>query len=140
MDSSRRQTLLSTIAIIGVVVALGALAVAIIALKKGQTDTTRIHALQAQVRQVDAAETQTRLTEATSQLASLQERFGKVSSAVAGFVNCVPELQTEIGGLSINWHITPLDASEDSFSIANGRQISRNCEDVLYGSKEEPGK
>jgi hypothetical protein len=140
MDSSRSQTLLSTISILGVVVALAALAVAIIALQKDQTDTTRIHVLQTQVRQVDAAETQTHLTEATSQLASLQERFGKVSSAVAGFVNCVPELQTEIGALGINWHISPLDGSEDSFSIADSRQISRDCEGVLYGSKEEPGK
>ena len=133
MTKDRKQIILGVVTGLAVLVAVGALAVALIALHKDQT-------LQVQVKKVDAAETQSQLSETTSRLGSLQERFEKVSKNVAGFVNCIPELQTEIGGLSINWHITPLNASEDSFNIVSGRQISRDCEDVIFGAREEPGK
>jgi hypothetical protein len=133
MTKDRKQIILGVVTGLAVLVAVGALAVALIALHKDQT-------LQVQVKKVDAAETQSQLSETTSRLGSLQERFEKVSKNVAGFVNCIPELQTEIGGLSINWKISPINASEDSFSIADGRQISRDCEDVIFGAREEPGK
>jgi hypothetical protein len=133
MTRDRKQIILGVVTGLAVLVACGALAVALVALHRDQT-------LQVQVKKVDAAETQSQLSETTSRLGSLQERFEKVSKNVAGFVNCIPELQTEIGGLSINWKISPVDASEDSFSIADGRQISRNCEDVIFGAREEPGK
>lgn len=133
MTRDRKQIVLGIVTGLAVLVAVGALAVALVALHKDQT-------LQVQVKKVDAAETQSQLSETTSRLGSLQERFEKVSKNVAGFVNCIPELQTEIGGLSISWHITPLDASEDSFNIVSGRQISRDCEDVIFGAREEPGK
>lgn len=132
-----RPAILSTIAIVGIVVALGALAVAIVALRKDQTETARIRTLQTQVRTVDQSETQNRVSAADQQIASLQEKVGKIAGYVAAFVNCIPELQTEIGGLSINWHIVPLNASEDSFSVVNGQRISKNCESTLYGGSGE---
>lgn len=133
MTKDRKQLALAIVSGLAVLVAVGALAVALVALHKDQT-------LQVQVKKVDAAETQAQLAETTSRLGSLQERFEKVSKYVAAFVNCIPELQTEIGGLRISWNISPLNASEDSFNIVNGRQISRNCEDVIFGAREEPGK
>jgi hypothetical protein len=133
MTKDRKQILLGLVSGLAVLVAMGALAVGIVALQKTQT-------LQVQVKKVDAAETQSQLAETSSRLGSLYERFEKVSKYVAGFVNCIPELQTEISGLNISWKIIPLNASEDSFSIVNGRQISRACENVIFGAKEEPGR
>jgi hypothetical protein len=115
---------------IGAAVAVAALAIAILALSKDQTDAMRIRALQAQVRLADENETQNRVSAADQQLSGLQER-------VAAFVNCIPELQAEIGGLSINWHVVPLDASEDSFNVVDGQQISKDCESTLYGGSGE---
>jgi hypothetical protein len=134
MDSSRRQTILSTIAIVGIVVALAALAVAIIALNKGQADATRLHTLQAQVRTIVAnegtSELQSKLSFADSQLTTLQDK-------VAGLVTCVPELQAEVAGLSISWKIYGLySEKEDYFNIVSTSQLSNNCDKPLLGSSE----
>src|ERR1700728_64813 len=119
-----RPAVLSTLAIVGIVVALAALGIAIVALNKDQTDAARIRTLQAQVRLTDESETQ---------ITGLQEKVSKIGGYVAAFVNCIAELQTEIGGLSISWHVAPLDASEDSFNVVDSRQISKDCESTLYG-------
>lgn len=131
MTKDRKQLVLGIISGLAVLLAVGAVMIAILALNRNQALETDVH-------KTDTAETQTRLAETTARLGSLQERFEKVSKYVAGFVNCIPELQTEIGGLSISWKVSPVNASEDSFNIVSGRQISRNCEDIIFGP--EPGK
>ena len=49
------------------------------------------------------------------------------------YANCIPELQTELSGLSINWINTP-DVGSSSFTIDHSSQISHDCSKLLYGT------
>jgi hypothetical protein len=132
-----RPRILLAVAILGAAVALAALAVAIVALSKDHADAARISTLQAHVRLVDESETQNRISAADQQISSLGEEVNMMGGYVAAFVNCIPELQTEIGGVSISWHVVPPNASEGRFNVVDGRQISKNCESTLYGGTGE---
>jgi hypothetical protein len=98
------------------------------------------------------AATNLRLTHVDSQVSSLganlttvQADVGNIqSSSTAGQVaglkhtisqmqQCVPEIQTEIGGLGIDWNISGDDSSNDSFTISNPTIITGTCSKVLYG-------
>jgi hypothetical protein len=134
MTKDRKQILLGATLTTAVAIALGALAVAIIALNKDQADATRLHTIQAQVRTIVAnegsSELQSKLSFADSQLTNLQ-------SKIAGLVTCVPELQAEVAGLSISWKVYgPYSEKEDYFNIVSTSQLSNNCDKPLLGSGE----
>jgi len=132
---SPRATLLSGAATLGVLLAAGALVLAILAFNKDAGYDARIKTLQAQVKTLGESETQSRVNEANLNYTGLQEKMSKMARYVSALVECVPELQSEIGGLGINYHVSALP-SEDSFSISNSRQPSRSCETTLYGTGE----
>jgi hypothetical protein len=70
---------------------------------------------------------------ATLQSSATSGQVLKLQKTVSSLTNCVPQLQTEIGGLGINWSINGLNTSNDSFSITNPTIISSDCSRTLYG-------
>jgi hypothetical protein len=92
------------------------------------------------------AHTNSSLQTAEASLTTVQADVGNIqSSSTAGQIaglkrtvsqmqTCVPEIQTEIGGLSVDWNISGTDANQDSFDIANPTIISTDCSKTLYGS------
>lgn len=84
--------------------------------------------------QVQALHTALRSTAASSTISGLNSSMKKVTQTIAQYRNCLPELQTEIDGLSIGYSINNNDPSKDSFSVTNGAQISNDCNAVLYGT------
>jgi uncharacterized protein HemX len=139
--ATSRQAILSVVAIaactVALGVALGALALAFVALNKGQTDAKRIHALQVQLRaaaptlssaSAGVSAEQAKLAAADSQISSLEGKLSRLSGAVSSLTNCIPEMQAEIGGLEIKGE------TYSAAYISNGTHTSLTCSSVLYGS------
>lgn len=57
---------------------------------------------------------------------SVTARVAKLDSQLSKLRQCVPELQTEVNGLTI-------DTTGGTASISNSQQISSFCQGVLYG-------
>ena len=68
------------------------------------------------------------------QLTSLSRTVHGMQGQDARYTNCIPELQTELSGLTINWTINAVDVSQSSFFINNASQVSHDCSKLLYGS------
>lgn len=62
-----------------------------------------------------------------------QAAITSINKKLAQFTNCIPQLQSQINGLSVNWGIYP-DGSRDYFNIANNNIVSNDCSDTLYGT------
>jgi hypothetical protein len=69
-------------------------------------------------------------------LAGVQSQLTKDQLQLASFANCIPELQTELSGLGINYSIYNPNASSDYITISNPNQISRDCSAVLFGGTD----
>jgi hypothetical protein len=67
------------------------------------------------------------------QVTGLKSTVAGLRATVSKLSNCIPQVQTEIGGLSITWSINGNNASSDSFNIDNPTIISNDCSRVLYG-------
>jgi hypothetical protein len=67
------------------------------------------------------------------QLAGQGKTLSKLQAQDHTYANCIPELQTELNGLSINWSINTLNVGNSSFFINNSSQISHDCSKLLYG-------
>lgn len=67
------------------------------------------------------------------QLASEGSTLSKLQNESALYSNCIPEIQTELNGLSINWSINASDVGASTFNISNNSQTSRDCSKLLYG-------
>jgi len=80
------------------------------------------------------AAAQANIAAAQSQLTGLSRTVHGIQSQDARYTNCIPELQTELNGLTINWTIDAADVSQSSFFINNSSQVSHDCGKLLYGS------
>jgi hypothetical protein len=101
----------------------------------------KVGSLAAQVKTLKAqlASNASKLATAQSDVQSLQNSTtaGQVTALkrkVQQVESCIPELQTELGGLGINWSINGFNANKDSFTITNPTIISTDCSSVLYGA------
>jgi hypothetical protein len=101
-------------------------------------DEARVHQVAAEMTTIPGRAT---MAAAQANIAALQSQVtgqGKTISHIQGqnstYANCIPELQTELNGLSISWSLNPVNASSDYFNIANSSQISHDCTKLLYGS------
>ena len=119
---------------LGLLVAVAAVAVALIALQRSSTLKTELRHAQRQVR---ALSDNSEVAETSARVAYLSEEWEKVGPKLGALITCVPELQTEVDGLGIEWEI-PGTFSEKKpyFAISNDQQISSNCDNALYGTKE----
>lgn len=72
-------------------------------------------------------------TLATLQASTTAGEVSGIRRTLGALKTCLPQIQTEIGGLGINWSVQ-VDASQDSFSITNPTIISTDCNQLLYGT------
>lgn len=68
-----------------------------------------------------------------SELASQGQALTKIRNQDATYRNCIPEIQTELDGLSINWNLNVSNPGQSNFAVTNNSQISRDCNRLLYG-------
>jgi hypothetical protein len=62
-----------------------------------------------------------------SQLADIPPQMQGLQGELAGWAACLPQLQREITGLVITWHMGPFKASPDYATLADKAQISSAC-------------
>jgi uncharacterized protein YlxW (UPF0749 family) len=100
-----------------------------------------ISSLSAEVSQQRATITQEQSTIATlknsttaGKVASLSGQFNHLRGTVSRMGVCIPQVQTELNGLGIQYSINPTNGSQDSFSITNPTIISTDCTKTLYGT------
>jgi hypothetical protein len=121
---------------------IAAIAFGIVALQKGSQNLDRIHRLEAQVRLLSAhtggaqATVSSRLAAAEGKLTALERKAtangakqSKAEATMASLVSCVPELQSQIGGLEIKGETYAASYIRDSTNI------SQQCTSILYGSR-----
>jgi hypothetical protein len=80
------------------------------------------------------ATAQANIAAAQTQLTGLSRAVHGIQGQDARYTNCIPELQTELNGLTINWTIDALSVSQSSFYINNSSQVSHDCSKLLYGT------
>ena len=137
MQNQRSPAVLTAAAVLFAVIAVAAVGLAIVALNKDSQNKTSIHTLQAQVRALTAhtggvtASVTSRVTALEGKTKALEGRasgFSKADATLSSLTNCVPELQSEIGGLEIAGETYSVSR------ISNRTNISKTCEAVLYGT------
>lgn len=126
---------------LGVIALLLAVAFGIVGLGKGSQNLTRIHRLEAQVRLLSAhtggaqATVVGRVGSLEGKLSALEKattvgtaKLAKAEGTLGKLMSCVPELQTQIGGLEIK--------GEDYAAsyIRDSTNISHECSPILYGT------
>ncbi len=126
--------------IIATIVILAVGVVAVVGLTKASSDRTTIRQLEAEVHSLQA-KTGAQGSSVTQELQTLKTEFASSKSAqaladgrVAKLISCVPELQSEIGGLKIEGTVYETNVSRDSFYVSNPTNISHECQAILYGS------
>lgn len=62
-----------------------------------------------------------------SQLADVSIQMQGLQGELARSAACVPELQSEIKGLVISWHMGPFKASPDTVTLADKAHLSSAC-------------
>jgi outer membrane murein-binding lipoprotein Lpp len=138
---TQRTTALTIIAAVAVIVALAGVGIAVVSLNKGSQDKTSVHRLEAKVRVLTAhtggatASVTSRVGELEAKVKALEGRtasFAKTIATVGSLSNCVPELQSEIGGLSLKEDTT--EGYITNAYINNPTNISKNCQNILYGT------
>jgi hypothetical protein len=80
------------------------------------------------------AAAQADIAAARAQLTGLSRAVHGIQGQDARYTNCIPELQTELSGLTINWTINAVDVNQSSFFINNSSQVSHDCSKLLYGT------
>jgi hypothetical protein len=137
MQTQRSPVILTAVAVLFAAIALAAVGLAIVALNKDSQDKTSIHTLQAQVRALTAhtggvtASVTSRVGELESKVKTLEGRavgFSKADGTLNSLTNCIPELQSEIGGLEIAGETYSVSR------ISNRTNISKTCTATLYGT------
>lgn len=88
--------------------------------------------LQQQAAKLQAQQTQLNSTANAESIKGVKQQLTQVNNTLAQYRNCVPELQTELDGLTINYNINWSNPGQDYFNINNGSQISNDCSRVLY--------
>lgn len=119
---------------------IAAIAVAIIALQNSSHDLHRIQRLEAQVRVLAAASggatasvgsrvksVEGKLTALEAQTTANAGKQSKAEGTLHQLTSCVPELQSELGGLE-------LARGGETVYIKNATNISRECTNTLYGT------
>ncbi len=101
-------------------------------------DETRVHQVATEMTTIPGRATmaaaQTNIAALQSQVTGQGKTISHIQDQNSTYANCIPELQTELNGLSISWSLNPVNASSDYFNIANSSQISHDCTKLLYGS------
>jgi uncharacterized protein HemX len=123
------------------VIAVGTAAVGIIDAQKAKSEVTALRAqvtgsLRAQAvlgTKLAALSSQVAVVPGQAALARVQSQLTKDEGQIATFTNCIPELQTELSGLSISWSYDPSGNTTDYWNLTNNSQISHDCSAVLYG-------
>lgn len=130
---SRRQWAVAASTSTAIVVALGALGTAVVALNR---DSDLEHKLQSVRGQVRVLSNNTEIVETTHRVNAAYLKLEQVGPKLGALLACVPEIQGEINGLSISWELPgSLSERQPRFEISNTKQISANCEPTLYGTK-----
>jgi hypothetical protein len=119
---------------------IAAVAFGIVALQKGSQNLTHIHRLEAQVHSLIArtggaqAPVAGRVTNVEAKLTALEhgtaasaKKQAKSEGILTKLASCVPELQSQIGGLEIAGETYGVSY------IKSATNISRECTPVLYG-------
>jgi uncharacterized protein HemX len=83
--------------------------------------------------QATMATVQRQLASDGSQLVSDGRTLGRIQGQVSTFNNCIPEIQTQLSGLSISWSINAANVGSSSFGVVNNSQVSHDCTKLLYG-------
>lgn len=119
------------------VIAVAAVVLGVVALHDHSTDGVTIHHLEAEVRELtnrtggaDATVT-SRVSNLESKVGALEAKavvYSHADATVSSFVNCVPELQNELGGLEIKGE------TYAASYITNRTNISKACQALLYGT------
>jgi hypothetical protein len=122
------------------VLILAVAAVAIVGLSKSSSNKTTIKRLEAEVHALQA-KTGAQGHSVATELQTLKSEFASSHSAqalsdarVAKLVSCVPELQSELGGLKVEGTVYETNVSRDSFYISNPTNVSHECQSILYGT------
>ncbi len=132
------MTKLASVSAVLAALAVGALVVAVIGLSKDSHDKASIHALEAQVRTLTAhtggatASVTSRVGELEGKVKALEAKavvYSRTDATVASLDNCIPELQSEFGGLEIKGE------TYASSYITNRTNISKSCQALLYGTE-----
>jgi chromosome segregation ATPase len=118
-----------------------AVAFGIIALEKGSQNLSRIHRLEGQVLRLSAhtggaqatvtsrlAAVEGKLTTLEGSAATSTAKLTKAEGTLGKLVSCVPELQTQIGGLEIKGETYSASYIRDSTNV------SHECSPILYGT------
>lgn len=113
---------------------VAALAIALIALGRAETLAKELRHAD---RQLHAMSDNTEVAETAREVHTITGKLDEIGPKIGGLFVCVPELQSEVDGLSISWEL-PGSYSERKpyFAITNNQQISSNCDNALYGTKE----
>jgi hypothetical protein len=144
MEASNEATLNSKpgaiILVVASIVILAVGVVAVIGLTKAGSDRTTIRQLEAEVHSLQA-KTGAQGNSVAQELQALKAEFASSKSAqsladgrVAKLVSCLPELQSEIGGLKVEGTVYETNVSRDSFYISNPTNVSHECQSMLYGN------
>jgi hypothetical protein len=88
--------------------------------------------VQQQSEDIKAAQVQLDSTANTESLKGVNDQLTSLASTMAGYKNCLPELQTELDSLSIDYNINYNDGSNTYFNIDNRSQVSHDCSRLLY--------
>jgi hypothetical protein len=128
------------VVVIATVLILAVAAVAIVGLSKSSSNKTTIKRLEAEVHALQA-KTGAQGHNVATELQTLKGEFASSHSAqalsdarVARLVSCVPELQSELGGLKVEGTVYETNVSRDSFYISNPTNVSHECQSILYGT------
>jgi hypothetical protein len=62
-----------------------------------------------------------------------ENEVARVRNRVTAYAACIPELQSAIDHLGINWRINPVKPNADYFKLFTAAPVSRSCAIVLTG-------
>jgi hypothetical protein len=85
-------------------------------------DRKRVRAVAAQI-----ASARRQSARVASQLADVPNMMQGIRDRLAAFASCVPELQREISGIVVSWHMGPFKASPDYVTLADKAHLSKAC-------------
>ena len=122
--------------IIALVLAVGAIAVAIVALSRSTHKTTVAHPVSASALAALTKE----VGELKSELATAKNAAAKQQTTISKLTTCVPELTSQINGLSVETNT--LTVAERQFLtsafLKNGAQVSSYCRSTLEPPSQAP--
>lgn len=128
--------LLTAAAVAGLLVGSLGVWLAVGATHKQQQLSSKVASMAAQVNRqsahIKAQQSQLDSTANAASIAGVRDQVAKINGTLAHYKNCIPEIQTELDGLTIDYNIDWNDGSQDYFNVDNSNQISNDCNSVLY--------